>query len=259
MTTYASLLDGVRRCAAVGLTLVCGLLVVQHLASPLHAATIVNGVALRHAPPTHLETQEVSALQSFLVAGPTRWARGHAPKFPAGLSLTNRSGVMRDDAVNQFLEYKRDLNPTRFDLRHPRIAPLFQQQSVALSRVQAETLAASSPQAVAAGSQIRLAVRPAPLAVETTAVPVTTTSTTTTTKTTVTTTKAAAADYDGTYTIIIHEPANSAVVTPAAETLETAPVFVPEPSGLLTVAAVFAAALGWSRRRRGPQAGPSPA
>ena len=73
----------------------------------------------------HVNAHEQSALTYYLLGGPARWATTRAPQFPANLVVTNRFGTLKDNALGEFLTWKRDQNPTLFDERHPRIAPLF--------------------------------------------------------------------------------------------------------------------------------------
>ena len=60
----------------------------------------------------------------FLEAGPDTWAL-MSPRIPRGLRLTTDStGALPSGAFVDYLLWRRDLNPTRFDSFHRRLAPL---------------------------------------------------------------------------------------------------------------------------------------
>ncbi len=62
------------------------------------------------------------AWQKFLSGGPTLWAFEKPPRFPSNLLLTTDNGVVVATPFVDYLEWRRSLNPARFDHYHPRIA-----------------------------------------------------------------------------------------------------------------------------------------
>lgn len=93
----------------------------------------------------HIKHDEVVGLQEFLKGGPSHWAQSNPPRFPFGLSIVNRDGTLKKDLVVEFLTWKRDLDPTQFDSRHPKIAHLFQAQQEQLASLPLNPVAPLSP------------------------------------------------------------------------------------------------------------------
>ena len=87
----------------------------------LDAAKIKGHV---HSFPTNMSHQQRVDLQEFLSGGPAHWAVTRPPQFPAGLSITNPNGTLKNNSLVNFLFWDRQHDPVRFDHLHPRIAPL---------------------------------------------------------------------------------------------------------------------------------------
>lgn len=64
-----------------------------------------------------------SAWAHFLEGGPTRWAAVQSPRFPSGLLLPTTNGQLIDTPFVDYLDWRRSLNPRRFDHYHPFIGP----------------------------------------------------------------------------------------------------------------------------------------
>ena len=94
--------------------------------NPVRGASIASYLKNRHAPPD-IQAGEVNSLKQYFAGGPLHWASNQAPKLPQGLVLTDSTGNLLNKPVVNFLIWKRDLAPKKFDARHPKIAPLFQQ------------------------------------------------------------------------------------------------------------------------------------
>ncbi|MDX2036675.1 MAG: hypothetical protein SFX72_08480 [Isosphaeraceae bacterium] len=60
---------------------------------------------------------------AFLDAGPTVWARTK-PRVPSNLRITDESGALIEGNFVDYLSWRRNLNPTRFDAIHPNVGPL---------------------------------------------------------------------------------------------------------------------------------------
>lgn len=97
---------------------------------------IAEGTAARGAPirtRTTLPsgTTRNLGLQAYLRAGPSVWSSVPAPRFPAGMRLRRvADGLLEETPLVQYLRWRRDLNPTRFDRYHPRVGPLIARDSV---------------------------------------------------------------------------------------------------------------------------------
>lgn len=83
------------------------------------------GVIRSHAfaGPVRTELTLGPAWSRFLAGGPARWAVTRPPRFPSGLSLLTRNGQIVDTPFVDYLIWRRNLNPVRFDRYHPFIGP----------------------------------------------------------------------------------------------------------------------------------------
>jgi hypothetical protein len=59
----------------------------------------------------------------FLAGGSSLWAVVKPPKIPAGLRLATSNGLLAETPFVKYLDWRRILNPTRFDLYHPILGP----------------------------------------------------------------------------------------------------------------------------------------
>ncbi|GAC1471413.1 MAG: hypothetical protein NVSMB9_17560 [Isosphaeraceae bacterium] len=64
---------------------------------------------------------------AFLAGGPERWAMSSPRHFPPGLQLTSSQGRLVASPMNNYLFWRRSLNPMRFDQNHPAIGPQLEQ------------------------------------------------------------------------------------------------------------------------------------
>jgi hypothetical protein len=89
---------------------------------------------IRHGRPQPRARQARAAdgFASFLDGGPMLRARARSPRIPAGLSLAATGGTSVDSSSQGYLQWRRDLNPERFDRYHPRIGPFLASQVVTL-------------------------------------------------------------------------------------------------------------------------------
>jgi hypothetical protein len=62
------------------------------------------------------------AWEQFLLGGEALWAVTSPPAFPSGLVLPTSGGKLIDTPFVDYLEWRRSLDPSRFDLNHPNIA-----------------------------------------------------------------------------------------------------------------------------------------
>lgn len=76
------------------------------------------------------------AWNRFLSGGPSLWAQTPSPAIPSGARLPLVNGGLLQTPFVEYLLWRRDLNPTRFDAYHPRVAGIFS-QLVTLPAVQA--------------------------------------------------------------------------------------------------------------------------
>lgn len=103
------------RVVTAGLTL--GVLV-GLIAGPARASAILGS--------NLIAVTDVSSLgpawEQFLLGGPALWALESPPPFPSGLVLPTSNGQLVDTPFVNYLEWRRSLDPSRFDLNHPNIA-----------------------------------------------------------------------------------------------------------------------------------------
>jgi hypothetical protein len=131
---------------------------------------------------------------------------------PQATALMNLDGTLKENARTQYLSVKRALSPQQFDLRHPRLAAAFQKSAPPASGSAWQTFTAPVAAKVDAQAlQVLLSPPAAPPAV-------------------------------------VVGPATEPRPATALEVL--APMAVPEPSGLVTAAAILGLAGGWRRLRR---------
>ena len=97
-------------------------------------------------------TGQGMAWSRFLEGGPELWAQRHAPRFPSARALPTRNGQPLATPFTEYLLWRRELNPARFDHFHPRIGPALGQLTPPLLPTPTRTIAA-------------LAVTPPPLLV----------------------------------------------------------------------------------------------
>jgi len=83
------------------------------------------GAIRSHALPGPVRTELTlgPAWSRFLAGGPGLWAVARPPRFPSGLSLLTRNGQIVDTPFVDYLVWRRNLNPARFDRYHPFIGP----------------------------------------------------------------------------------------------------------------------------------------
>lgn len=181
------------------------------------AGATIQTYRAHHAP--NISGDEARDIRTFLAGGPARWSVTKAPKLPAGLTITGPDGSLKQGAMVNFLTWRRALNPQYFDYRHPRIAPLFQQQEQAPAFRQAQLLTGTITRPPQSSGFMTL--DPMKAAVESKGVrgPVQT-------------------------------PAAAAPAIPG-------PAPVPEPSGVVSTLALFGLAGGWWRLRRGRPGAPA--
>ncbi len=67
---------------------------------------------------------------NFLAGGPTLWGTRHAPPITALIKRESHADLATADPLSlpmvQYLEWRRDLNPARFDHFHPFVGPILQ-------------------------------------------------------------------------------------------------------------------------------------
>src|SRR5579883_1894021 len=74
-----------------------------------------EGVHHRH----QLNHRELKELEKFLAGGPRLWINVKPPKLPAGLSIENPDGTLKNNDLVAYLEWRRAQDPAFFDARHP--------------------------------------------------------------------------------------------------------------------------------------------
>jgi MYXO-CTERM domain-containing protein len=70
-----------------------------------------------------LQAEAIKTWTPFLAGGPTLWASEPAPPVPAGLVLPMQNGLLVETPFVDYLVWRRDLDPTRFDLYHQTLGP----------------------------------------------------------------------------------------------------------------------------------------
>ena len=60
---------------------------------------------------------------SFLSFGPTFWAEHNSPPIPSGLILPKVNGLLVETPFVEYLDWRRNLDPSRFDYYHPIVGP----------------------------------------------------------------------------------------------------------------------------------------
>lgn len=109
-----------------------GILCALAVACGLHVSsgTVSASAIRRHHVHAASYTPEASlgpAWQRFLSGGPSLWAIAKPPRFPSHLVLATQNGVLVQTPFVSYLEWRRSLDPTRFDYYHPRIAGVLAQ------------------------------------------------------------------------------------------------------------------------------------
>ena len=84
----------------------------------------------RQPQPRVRQARAADGFTSFLDGGPVLRARARPPRVPAGLSLAAVEGPAADASLLDYLQWRRGLNPERFDRNHPRIGPLLARQAI---------------------------------------------------------------------------------------------------------------------------------
>ncbi len=62
--------------------------------------------------------------QAFLAGGPALWAVEAPPPFPSHIKLATEDGQIVETPFVEYLIWRRDLDPARFDYYHPNIGPI---------------------------------------------------------------------------------------------------------------------------------------
>ncbi|MHC5539356.1 hypothetical protein ACYOEI_14150 [Singulisphaera rosea] len=122
MTRYILRLPTYLRRCRVHLLLAAGLL---GIVAPVEASPI------RHRQPISSETaRDYRSWVTYLSAGPTVWAHLHDPPINQGIRAMMIQALRQSDPLTnpftQFLLWRRNLNPIRFDRWHPVLGPLLQ-------------------------------------------------------------------------------------------------------------------------------------
>jgi hypothetical protein len=89
----------------------------------LSAAAATEGSAAplrRHGPPP--DPSELRALEDYLVKGPPYWISHAPPPTPARISIVTPSGGLKQNLFVDYLQWRWQRHPARFDQDHPRIA-----------------------------------------------------------------------------------------------------------------------------------------
>ena len=89
------------------------------LATPTHASAIHSDANLT----LRTEASLGPAWQRFLAGGAALWAVVKPPPFPSGLVLETSNGQVVETPFVTYLQWRRDLDPTRFDHYHPVVGP----------------------------------------------------------------------------------------------------------------------------------------
>jgi hypothetical protein len=89
------------------------------LASPTHASAIHSYANLK----LRTEASLGPAWQRFLTGGAALWAVVKPPPFPSGLVLAKSNGLLVETPFVTYLQWRRNLDPTRFDHYHPVVGP----------------------------------------------------------------------------------------------------------------------------------------
>jgi hypothetical protein len=194
---------------------IAALVVVQ----PTHSSAASLFIKPDGTFPKNVDPAELSEIRGFLAGGPVHWAVTKPPKLPSPLNITTTSGTLKDNALVTYLNWVRDLDPGRFDRRHPRLATLFEHQ--------AGTQAAQFLSAPGSGRPVSLSLSKSP-AVAVSAV--------------LSSRKVSSA------TSAPHTAADSFATRQLAQEVLAAPV--PEPSALGTILALFGIAAVWKVRTR---------
>jgi hypothetical protein len=121
------------------------ILVGLFLVGAIPAGTARSG-PIQHRQATTQGNPAFTAWNRFLAGGETEWEHHAPPKITAQIHvLMNRALNSADPTANanvQYLMWRRDLDPARFDHWHPRIGPMLQ----ALETSPATTPVTTSPQ-----------------------------------------------------------------------------------------------------------------
>lgn len=194
--------------------------------TPIQAATIRN--SLNADFPASTPRSQVARIERYVNAGPTHWAWNPPPALPAGLKLTNTDGTLKNDALVQYLAFRRSLSPILFDLRHPKLGSLFLNAAQQQQQAQLNALVTYLKGATGGSVQLLNTTAAGPL------------------KTTPTTTPSSTVNTQAQSVSVAPRAAAQEILVPLAP----APTIVPEPSTIVTTLAAFGLMGAWSRIRR---------
>ena len=85
--------------------------------------TAAQASRMRHHDVLDTPAAMGSAWNQFLAAGPQYWAEARAPRFPSWLVLLRRNGQLVETPFIDYLIWRRNLLPARFDHYHPFVGP----------------------------------------------------------------------------------------------------------------------------------------
>jgi hypothetical protein len=106
---------------AAGLGLFAALL----SAGPASASPIISNQ--QDDPKTTTELSLGQNWLNFLAGGPSLWAVESPPPFPSGLVLLTQNGQIIETPFVDYLIWRRNLDPARFDHFHPNVGPVLGQ------------------------------------------------------------------------------------------------------------------------------------
>jgi hypothetical protein len=105
-----------------GTAWLAGALAAMFVTASAEAAPIISYAAVSTGTTTG--TSFGPAWQKFLAGGPALWAVESPPPFPSHIRLATDNGLIVETPFVEYLIWRRDLDPARFDHFHPIIGPI---------------------------------------------------------------------------------------------------------------------------------------